>query len=123
MGKINYRMSVRFPTMPQAVLKLGVDAKGRVQQFATNEVAKNLPDFMPRETGTLIDSMRITAPNRIRVQTPYARFLFFGKTKKGADVDYSKQRNPHGGPNWDKRMVAERGRAITAKIQRFAKRS
>ena len=121
MGKAKYRVSVAFPTMPQAVLKLGVNKKGKVQNRVTDEVMRNLPDFMPRGTGELIKSMRKTAPNRIRVETPYARFLFFGRTKTGAAVNYSKERNPQAGPHWDRRMVAARGKAITAKISRYAR--
>lgn len=113
-----FRVSVRFPTMPQAALKLGVNAKGRVQNLVTDEVMKNLPDFMPKQSGELIASMEKTQPNRIRVTTPYARFLFFGKTRSGKNVQYSRDENPGAGPHWDRRMVAERGRAITEKVQR-----
>lgn len=116
-----FLMSVRFPTMPQAALKLGVNKKGRVQRLVTDEVMKNLPDFMPRGSGELIESMEKTAPNRIRVSTPYARFLYFGKTKSGKHVQYSRELNPNAGPHWDRRMVAERGRAITAKVQRMVR--
>ena len=89
-----------------------------MQNLVTDEVMKNLPDFMPRGSGELIKSMRKTAPNRIRVQTPYARFLFFGKTRTGKHVQYNRDKNPGAGPHWDRRMVAERGRAITEKVKR-----
>ena len=112
---------VRFPTMPQAALKLGVNKTGRVQKLVTREVMNNLPDFMPKKSGTLIESMAQVAPDRIRVSTIYARFLYYGKTKSGKLVDYSKGVNPKGGPRWDKRMVAERGDAITAKVNRMIK--
>ena len=115
-------VKVKFPTMPQAALKLGVDKKGRVQQLVTNEVLKNLPDYMPRGTGRLISSMSAISPDRIRVSSVYARFLFFGKTRTGAPVNYSLEKNPKAGPHWDRRMVAERGMAITAKVNRQIKR-
>lgn len=111
-------VKVKFPTMPQAALKLGIDAKGRVQKLVTDEVIKNLPDYMPLGEGRLIDSMSIIKPDRIRVASVYARFLFFGKTRMGRPVNYSTDKNPKAGPHWDRRMVAERGKAIAAKVSR-----
>lgn len=116
------RVNVSFPTMPQALAKLGVDANGDVQRKLTEEVYKNLPDYMPRDSGNLISHMAIKDPTTIRVSTPYARFLFFGKTRTGKQVDYSRQRNPQGGAHWDRRMVAARGKAIVAKVQRYARK-
>jgi len=120
MGKRRHTtfVNVKFPTMPEAALKLGVDRKGRVQKLVTDEVYKNLPDFMPRGTGRLISSMSVIAADRIRVASVYARFLFFGKTRTHRPVNYSKDKNPKAGPHWDRRMVAERGKAITAKVNR-----
>lgn len=117
------RVDVRFPTMPQAIAKLGVDENGDVQLKLTQEVYKNLPDYMPKKSGKLIAGMRIKSPTRIHVDGPYARFLFFGKTRTGAQVQYSCDRNPNAGPNWDRRMVADRGKAITAKMQRYVNRN
>ena len=122
MSRLKVFMKVRFPTFPQAALSLGVDKKGKVQKLVTDEVKANLPDFMPRQSGTLVSSMTQPAPDRIRVSTVYARFLFFGVTRLGFPVNYSKDRNPKAGPHWDKRMVAERGDAICAKVQRTIKK-
>ena len=115
-------MKVMFPTMPQALAKLGVDENGDVQAKLTQEVFKNLKDFMPKKTGRLIAGMSIPVPTKVRVEGVYARFLFFGLTRKGNPVNYSKEANPNAGPNWDKRMVAARGKAIAAKVQRYARK-
>ena len=117
--KAEYVVKVQFPTFPQAALKLGVDKRGKVQRKVTKEVMKNLPDFMPRESGELIEGMGMVTWSKIRVTSPYARFLFFGKTDKGKAVKYSRERNPNAGPHWDRRMVAARGKAIMAKIRRY----
>ena len=119
MGKTKTKVYVKFPTFPQAALKLGVDKKGRVQNYVTDEVMRNLPDFMPKKGGTLIGSMSKPFPDMIRVSTVYARFLFFGKTRTGKPVNYSREKNPNAGAHWDRRMVAERGKAITAKVMRI----
>ena len=117
-----YIMKARVPSLTRAMHALGVEEDGDVQRRVTSEIAKNLPDFMPRKSGRLIGSMSVPSPTRIRVEGPYARFLFFGKTKAGADVEYSTDVNPHAGPHWDNRLVAERGDAIRASVQRYVAR-
>lgn len=117
-GKTTY-VNVAFPTMPQAALKLGIDKRGRVQNLVTDEVMRNLPDYMPRKNGRLVASMSKVAPDRIRVSSVYARFLFFGKTSMGKPVNYSRDKNPNAGPHWDRRMIAERGKSITNKVKRM----
>lgn len=111
-----------FPEAYEAMRKLGVDKDGDVQERATDIIMRNLPDFMPRESGALIGGMWKRKPTRIHIDGPYARFLFHGVTAKGVPVDYSKQKNPRGGPNWDRRLAAERGKAIAAKLQQYAKK-
>lgn len=108
-----------FPTMPQAMARLGVDEGGDVQRFITHAVARNLPDFMPRRTGELAAGVTEASPTLVRVVgNPGTRFLFFGVTATGEPVDYYTGANPRAGAHWDRRMVAERGRAITAEAQR-----
>lgn len=117
-----FKMLVEFPSMPQAIAKLGIDEGGDIQEFVTDEVVRNLPDFMPQRSGKLVSKLHKTAPALVKVDGPYARFLFFGITRSGAPVDYSKGRNPNGGPHWDSRMVADRGASIVAGAQRLARK-
>lgn len=111
-----------LPDAYEALRKLGADKDGAVQDFVTDEAMRNIPDFMPRDKGKLIGGITKRNRSSFRVISPYARFLFFGKTAKGAQVDYSRQKNPQGGPHWDRRMAAARGKAIAAAATRFAKR-
>ena len=110
-----------LPDAYKALKKLGVDKDGEVQDFVTKEVMRNIPDFMPRDTGALISGIAQRNTSSFNVVSPYARFLFFGRKRDGGQVDYSRQRNPQGGPNWDRRMQAERGAAIAAAATRYAK--
>ena len=108
--------------MPQAIAKLGVGENGDVQAKLTQDVYANLTDFMPKVTGKLISNTRIKSPTRIRVEGVQARFLFFGLTRKGEPVNYTLSANPNAGPHWDRRMVAARGKAIVAGLNRYVKR-
>ena len=145
--KKSIRMKVSFPTTPLAVAQLGVDENGDVQNALTDEVMRNLPDFMPRKSGSLIASVKKVGPTVIRVDSPYARMQFSGmkmtasngggpfpigdgeyRFRKGAKpkrtnepMDYSHSGNRQAGPHWDRRMVAARGKAIVAKINRYVR--
>lgn len=122
MAKKFLSVLVEFPTMPQQLAKLGVDENGDVQDRLTDLVVDNLKDFMPKRSGRLIAGMAKKSPTFIKVEGPYARFLFFGVTRTGKPVDYSTSKNPNAGPNWDRRMVAARGEAIVADLNRYVKR-
>lgn len=110
-------MKVSFPSINQAFKKLGVDDRGEVQQMATDEVFRSLPEYMPKKSGRLIGRMTKTH-KLIKVTGVQARFLFFGKTRTGLQVQYTRNRNPKAGPNWDRRMMAERERQIAARINK-----
>jgi len=109
-----------IPNSYQLMKNLGVERDGAVQERLTDLIVDNLKDFMPRESGELIGKMRKVGSDRIRVDGPYARFLFFGVRASGLPVRYDNL-NPQGGAHWDRRMVAERGSQIVAKLQRYVR--
>lgn len=109
-----------IPNSYQLMKNLGVERDGAVQERLTDLIADNLKDFMPRESGELIGKMRKVGSDRIRVDGPYARFLFFGVRASGLPVRYDNL-NPQGGAHWDRRMVAERGSQIVAELQRYVR--
>lgn len=109
-----------IPNSYQLMKNLGVERDGAVQERLTDLIVDNLKDFMPRESGELIGKMRKVGSDRIRVDGPYARFLFFGVRASGLPVRYDNL-NPQGGAHWDRRMVAERGSQIVAELQRYVR--
>lgn len=111
--------NVRVMELGTLAKTLGVDKRGRVQTYLTDLVMRNLADFMPRESGRLVGSMRKASETRIRVQSPYARFLFFGLTKDKEPVRYDNL-NPQGASHWDRRMAAARGRSIARQVSIYA---
>lgn len=110
-----------IPRSYQLMKNLGVESDGEVQSKLNDLIFDNLKDFMPQESGRLVGKMRKISSTRIRVDGPYARFLFFGVTAKGAPVRYTNF-NPQGGAHWDRRMVAERGAKIVSDLKRYVRR-
>ena len=109
-------IKARIPELHQLVTSLGVGPTGDVQQQLTMLIAANLRDFMPRESGRLVGGVNRVTDTKIRVNGPYARFLFFGLTAKGEPVKYDNV-NPQGGAHWDRRMLAARGKKIAHDMQ------
>ena len=114
-------IKARIPELHQLVTSLGVGPTGDVQQQLTMLIAANLKDFMPRESGRLVGGVNRVTDTKIRVNGPYARFLFFGLTAKGVPVRYDNA-NPQGGAHWDRRMLAARGKKIARDMQAYLRR-
>lgn len=109
-----------LPGIAQIKNKLGVDEKGRVQQFVTEEIHTRIVDYIPIKTGALRLSTKISSPTRITVDMPYARAQFFGVTKFGKPFHYSNT-GAKVGSHWDRRLVQNEGSAIVAKANAFVK--
>ncbi len=114
-------VNVAFNDLQFVAQKLGVSRDGPVQNYLTDLVMQALPDFMPRESGLLVSKMSKPYSSKIRVQGPYARFLFFGLKKDGTPVHYDND-NPQGTSHWDRRMAAARGRSIASQVKSYARR-
>ena len=122
MAKKRLTVKASIPDAYYLAKRLGVDKDGDVQEKVTDEVVRNLPDFMPKVTGKLISSIEKKSPTLVKVSGVQARFLFFGLTDDGEPVNYTLSENPNAGPHWDRRMVAARGAAIARSVRKYVRR-
>lgn len=115
----------------------GLDPGGRIQRLFTIECARQMDPYVPMRQGTLKNT-RIVGPDYVKYRGPYAHYHYIGKlmvgtqtgsayAKSGEKKRYAvplKNLRHHGapkrGPLWDKRMWADKGQQITAKIARAA---
>lgn len=88
---------------------LGLDEKGRVQQFVTNEFKKNVEPFVPfdeaekyENPGRLIESCHIENETDVVWNTPYARKLYY-------HPEYNFQGAPTRGGYWADRYLQDGG--------------
>lgn len=100
----------------------GLDASGGAQRFHTANVLRRIQKYMPYRTGATIKltvaQTDVNVPE-IATETPYARMLFNGKSRGGKPIRYTKTKNPHAGPRWDKAVSAAEGAAMAADLQRY----
>lgn len=129
----------------------GLDPGGDAQKFHTANVLKRIKRYMPYVSGmtykVTVAQTDISKPYII-TDTPYAKYLFYGKvmidpklgvagfmtpegwrSRKGCvkvltdrDLQYTRTKNPNAGPRWDRALSASEGRAMAADLQRFLNR-
>ena len=145
--------SIRVDMAPvQSIMdRLGVTAKGDVQQFHTANVRRRIQRYMPFRSGATIKTMVIQSPVDepfINVIGDHAHYIYEGKVwvdpvthaagfltangwrsrkdvakvKTDRDLDYDKSKNPEAGPHWDRHLVAAEGKQMQAELQAYVDR-
>lgn len=114
-------MKTNLPSQPKRLEKLGVTERGDVQRRVTDEIHRRIPPYLPHKSGFLRSTEFVKTPTLIRVWAKYARAQFFGVTKDGKPFNYNRNGNPKAGSHWDKRLVADEGKAIVANVNKYVK--
>lgn len=151
----------RTPSGVEAVLQMkavneiirakGVDKAGDVQQFHTANVLRRIKRYMPFVSGAtykITAIQTVISKPEIVTDTPYAKYLFYGKkmidpqinasgfltpegwrSRKGSvkvltneNLNYNRTKNPDAGPRWDRSLSAAEGKAMAADLQRYINR-
>lgn len=152
-----YRLSdgtvayLEMNSIGQILKDKGLNETGNAQQFHTANVLRRIKRYMPFRTGmtykVTVAQTNIKKPE-IVTDTPYAKYLFYGKVmidpklgtagfmtpegwrsrKKcvkvltGRDLQYTRTKNPQVGPRWDRTLSAREGRAMATDLQRYLSR-
>lgn len=100
---------------------------GARKHLATT-VARLSDPYVPMAQGTLKNTVQIDAEGRaILYRQPYAHYQYYGEVMAGrAPKQYTgKPIHYHGepmrGPNWDKRMMADRGDEVVDSLAKYVK--
>lgn len=147
-GTIAY---LEMNSVGQILKDKGLDANGDVQRFHTANVLRRIKRYMPFVSGmtykVTVAQTDISRPHII-TDTPYAKYLFYGKvmidpkinaagfmtpegwrSRKGSvkvrtsrNLVYTRTKNPQAGPRWDRALSAAEGKAMAADLQRYIAR-
>lgn len=105
---MEFACEIKFD-LDDCIKKLGINEKGKVQQFVTNEFKKNVEHFVPfdiaekyENPGRLKDSSRIENDTDVVWETPYARKLYY-------HPEYNFQGAPVRGGYWADRYLQNGG--------------
>lgn len=113
-------MPVKMKPTSQIKIRLGIDANGKVQRFATHTCRLHMDKYLPFDKGRLSDTVDEQANYIIYVQ-PYSEIVYYG-IRNGKDLNYQKDKHPLAGPYWDKRMWSAEGKDVIKEIQDFIRR-
>lgn len=127
------RLKLIMNPTPRVLRDKGLDGGGAVQRFHTANVMRRMEKYMPKVSGMTIKSMinqTDTSKPYIIIDTPYAKYLYYGKVmvgkapKKVTDrsLAYNTAKNALAGPLWDRRLATAEGRTIQAELQQFINR-
>lgn len=126
--------NVNINSVAKIIQEHGLEDNGRVTLHLRNTVDRLSDSYIPMDSGTLKNTKYYPNANSIKYISPYAHYTYVGElmvsptgsswAKLGERKHYTgKSLNfrqaPKRGANWDKRMVAERGRDIAADLQNF----
>lgn len=119
--------TVKVEFDPVAVLKgRGLGPSNGVQKHLASEVKRFCDPYVPMQQGMLKNLSVIAADgSQITYIVPYAHYQYYGKVmvgrapKKytGADLDY--HGGPTRGPQWDKRMMADKSGDIVKSVENY----
>lgn len=121
-GGVEFTVKTVLPPETKIRSILGVDSNGDVQKYVTNEIFKRLKPYIPKQSGKLRQAAKVKSPRLIEVVSPYAKKQFFGVTKSGQPYNYNHATGgAKAGSHWDRRLVADEGKAIVADANKYVR--
>ncbi len=95
------RVKLQIDPTDKILLRRKLNKNGEGQRFFTHEVRRLSVPYIPRLTGELAENSVTETATTITHNTPYARRQYYEHKGNGLK-----------GPEWDKRMWADRGKEI-----------
>lgn len=104
----------------------GLGGDNRAQVFLASEVKRLSDPYVPMQQGALKNNAVIASDGSTLTYTqPYAHYQYYGEAMAGrAPKHYTGKALDYSGgglrgPNWDKRMLIDRGDDLTESIAKF----
>lgn len=137
---MNYRLEIQ--PINKIKQKRGMQDNGEVQKFIDQECIRCMAPYTPFLSGMLEKSATLgtkIGSGEIRQNTPYARYLYYGKLMVSSltgsswsrgekkvltdkDLKYNKSGHPLAGKMWFERMKADHKKSILKGAQQIANR-
>jgi hypothetical protein len=109
-------MGVTIKPTSEIKARLGLEPNGRVQKFFTSTCQKHMDKYVPMRVGNLATNLDIET-DHIVYESPYAEYQYYGISKKGKPLNYSKDKHPLATSYWDKKMVSAEIQDVVKEVQ------
>ena len=123
-------MSVKVDLPKGEILKkLGLGGTNKVQKYIASQVKRLCDPYVPMQQGLLKNQATIAGDGSYIVYTqPYAHYQYYGKVMAGrapkqyTGDDLTYHGEPMRGPNWDKRMLADKSNDLERSVEAYIKK-
>lgn len=122
-------MAVELKPISVIEARLGIEPNGPVQKFFTNTCAKHMDPFVPADKETLAKTVWVDGQpgpgvgiDTITYEQPYARYVYYGISKSGKPLNYSKDKHELANSYWDRRMISAKMQDIIEEVQDYVDR-
>ena len=119
-------MPVKMEPTNYILADLGFEPNGRVHKFFTQECARRMERFVPYREGTLSETVILDGEptsnvyaDRIVYSQPYASYVYYGLSRSGRAMTYTKTFHKDAGPYWDERMKSADMKSIEKAVQNY----
>lgn len=127
-----FTVKIKMNSTSKILKDHGLDKDGRVTEFFRDTVYRLYEPYVPRESGNLYRKVTFQNAHSITHIEPYSHYHYKGKKAVGAsrpkgikrtisNQDMKYQGAPKRGPEWDKRMMNDRGLEVCKDVERFIK--
>lgn len=123
-------MSVKVDINTAKILKSrGLGSDNGVQKYLASEVKRLSDPYVPMQQGLLKNQTTIAADGSQLIYTqPYAHYQYYGKVMAGrapksyTGDDLTYHGAPMRGPQWEKRMLADKSKQLEQSVEAFIKK-
>lgn len=123
-------MSVKVDISKAEILKrLGLGGSNKVQKYLASQVKRLCDPYVPMQQGDLKNRATIAGDGSYIVYTqPYAHYQYYGKVMAGrapkhyTGDDLTYHGAPMRGPEWDKRMLADKRQDLEKSVEAYIKK-
>lgn len=94
---------------------------GLIQKYIDSTVLKGVEPYVPMRIGTTTKSGILHSrigEGMLVWKTPYVRYIWYGKSKTGKDLKYSRTRHPLAGKMWAVRYKADHLNSLRGMVAR-----
>lgn len=105
-------------TMKVDVGKLCGVIDEEVRIFANEAFYRHAVPYIPRETGTLMESVEFQ-DDGVHFNQPYAHYQWYGESKNGNPLHYSKLQHPLACDHWDEQVKLNHYDTLLREIKNF----
>lgn len=121
--KVNVKVDINTAKIMRA---RGLGGDNRAQVYLASEVKRLSDPYVPFQSGVLKNTAVVVPDGSAVVyNTPYAHYQYYGKVmagrapKKYTGKDLTYSGGGLRGPQWDKRMMADKSRELVKNLEKF----